>query len=44
MLAKSFLITVCLIEKAKSDLPFSEALAFLILVASFFVDYRTDTL
>lgn len=44
MLAKCILITVCLIEKAKSDLPFSGELSFLILVVSYFVDYRTDTL
>lgn len=43
MLAKIILITVCLTEKAKSELRFSGKLAFLILVSSFF-DYRTDTL
>lgn len=41
-LAKDILNTVCLIEKTKSDLPISGDLAFLILIASLFVDYRTD--
>lgn len=41
-LAKDILNTVCLIEKNKSDLPVSGDLAFLILIASLCVDYRTD--